>query len=99
MKIKDCPRYVDCKKDDIECPCNDINQIRGKSVKLQLRRNAVAKLLANGTTLPSNLDKIRDEKLLAFTGAALYYKGGGWWTLSGYAYDGSDVNELIVAML
>lgn len=70
-----------------------------KSIKLQLRRDAVAKLLAGGTTLPPILDKIRDEKLLAFTGAALYYKGGGWWLLSGYAYDSSDVNELIIAML
>ncbi len=70
-----------------------------KSVKLQLRRDTVAKLLAGGTTLPPVLDKIRDKKLLAFTGAALYYKGGGWWLLSGYSHDGSDVNELIIATL
>lgn len=70
-----------------------------KSVKLQLRRNAVDKLLADGTTLPPILDKIRDKKLLAFTGAALYYKGGGRWLLSGYSRDSSDVNELIIALL
>lgn len=112
MKIKDCPHYDVCCKPDIECPCNDINyspereeimkRTGGavvKSVKLQLRRNAVAKLLAGGTTLPTVLDKIRDKTLLAYTEAALCYRGGGWWLLSGYAHDGSDVNELIIALL
>ena len=26
------------------------------------------------------------------TGAVAYYKGGGWWLISGYAADGSDIN-------
>jgi len=32
------------------------------------------------------------DKNLAHTGAAVYYLGGGWWRVSGYAWDGHDIN-------
>lgn len=71
-----------------------------KSVLLQIRRAEVeAYLLAKGATLPARLDTIKNEKQASFSGAALYYKGGGWWLLSGYAHDARDVDELLIALL
>jgi len=29
------------------------------------------------------------------TGAKGYYLGGGWWLVSGYSHDGSDVEEVL----
>ena len=34
------------------------------------------------------------ENLLS-TGAKLYYLGGGWWRICGYAYDGKDVKPYL----
>jgi hypothetical protein len=33
--------------------------------------------------------------ILLFTGAKAYCRGGGWWDIMGYAYDGSDVQRVL----
>jgi len=35
------------------------------------------------------------DAVLVFTYAKAYYKGGGWYAISGYAHDGSDVHKVI----
>jgi hypothetical protein len=35
------------------------------------------------------------ESNLLITGAKAYYRGGGWWVISGYAADGMDVDKII----
>ena len=35
------------------------------------------------------------EALLTATHSKLYYQGGGWWYLTGYAADGEDINGLL----
>jgi hypothetical protein len=35
------------------------------------------------------------EAMLANTYAKVYYRGGGWYTVSGYSADGSDVHSVI----
>lgn len=42
----------------------------------------------------TKLDTAGAENLLA-TGAKLYYLGGGWWRICGYAYDGRDVKPYL----
>lgn len=46
--------------------------------------------LWNGTELATT----GSENLLA-TGAKIYYLGGGWWRICGYAYDGRDVKPYL----
>lgn len=29
-----------------------------------------------------------------YTGAKIYYRGGGWWKVSGYAHDGDDTQRV-----
>lgn len=36
----------------------------------------------------------RPESVLLFTGAKAYRHGNGWWTISGYAHDRSDVRSV-----
>ena len=40
---------------------------------------------------PLNLEG--GENLVTSTGAKLYYLGGGWWRIAGYAWDGGDVRR------
>lgn len=35
----------------------------------------------------------RPDEQLTTTGAKMYYRGGGWWFVSGYAFDGADVQR------
>ena len=43
--------------------------------------------------------RLRDsEAILTATYSKMYYKGSGWWYLVGYAYDGSDVVNLLEAL-
>ena len=37
----------------------------------------------------------KNQEYLTITGAKLYYRGGGWWRLSGYNWDGSDIFKLL----
>lgn len=71
-----------------------------KNVLLQIPRKVVEeKLLPKEHTKLPKLDTIKNYKLITKTGAAMYYKGGGWWYISGYSWDGDDVNALILEML
>ena len=36
----------------------------------------------------------RSDTVLLFTGAKAYRRGNGWWTVSGYAPDASDVRAV-----
>ena len=38
--------------------------------------------------------RILAKEVLLTTGAKAYYLGGGWWRLSGYAADGSDIKRI-----
>lgn len=40
-------------------------------------------------------DMFTDAPNLLLTGAKAYFSGGGWWRISGYAWDGRDVKPLI----
>lgn len=70
-----------------------------KSVTLHLKRENVEEMVHPGVVLPNRLSTIKNEGILAKTGAKLYYRNGGWWILSGYAWDNSDVDELIIGLL
>jgi len=35
---------------------------------------------------------------LAFSGAKIYCRGGGWWIISGYAYNQSDEKQVIIKL-
>ena len=61
------------------------------TVKKRLSFQQAKCLLSKGTTLNTSIGV---ENLLA-TGAKLYYLGGGWWRITGYAYDGRDVTPYI----
>ena len=41
--------------------------------------------------------QMKGENLL-FSGAKAYYRGGGWWRISGYAQDGFDVERVLRAL-
>lgn len=43
----------------------------------------------------SNLVVSRNDANLLFTGAKAYYLGGGWWRISGYSWDGGDVDKVL----
>ena len=43
--------------------------------------------------------EIGQELAIFRSGAKLYYRGKGMWTISGYAQDGSDVDEAILELL
>ena len=45
--------------------------------------------------LDDNADLLNKEAALAFTYAKIYYRGGGWYAVSGYAADGKDVHRVI----
>ena len=42
--------------------------------------------------------KLDGSKNLATTGAAVYYRGGGWWNVFGYAWDLKDAKDIINAL-
>ena len=42
--------------------------------------------------------KLDGSKNLATTGAAVYYKGNGWWCVSSYAWDLKDAKDIINAL-
>jgi hypothetical protein len=52
------------------------------------------KMMADTT---SNI--VVNQEILAYTSAKLYYRGGGWWVISGYSHDGDDVNKLITEVV
>lgn len=60
------------------------------SVKVQWTFSKAQSCLWDSTTLVTT----GAENLLA-TGAKLYYIGGGWWRICGYAYDGRDVKPYL----
>ena len=37
----------------------------------------------------------KNDSNLLITGAKAYYRGGGWWIISGYSQDGMDVTKII----
>jgi hypothetical protein len=41
------------------------------------------------------VDLLNGEAHLAFTYAKIYYRGSGWWAVSGYAASGRDVYKVI----
>ena len=65
--------------------------MKGKtSPPIQITHQTAREMMADPTT------KIEvDKEILATTSAKLYYQGGGWWVISGYSYDGKDVDDLI----
>lgn len=42
--------------------------------------------------------RLDGSKNLATTGAAVYYKGSGWWYVGGYAWDLKDAKDIINAL-
>ena len=48
---------------------------------------------------PTTQDDPRlDDAILTVTDSKLYYQGGGWWYLVGYAYNGEDVSRCLVKL-
>jgi hypothetical protein len=41
---------------------------------------------------------IEDVEVLLSSGAKAYFRGGGWWDVYGYAYDGSDIEHVITKL-
>jgi len=41
---------------------------------------------------------VKDQAILLTTYAKGYYKGGGWWLVSGYACDHSDTDKVLDAL-
>jgi len=42
-----------------------------------------------------NVNLLKGNAVLAFTYAKIYYRGGGWYAVSGYAHDGKDVHRVV----
>lgn len=63
------------------------------TVKLPLGDEAIS--LVTSPTMAKWARQNPNEQVLAFNDAALYYKGNGVWWISGYAWDGSDTNEVV----
>jgi hypothetical protein len=53
-------------------------------------------LMLNSILLTDTPSKVMDgNAVLVNTYAKAYYRGKGWWAISGYASDGSDVHKII----
>lgn len=46
----------------------------------------------------TDLETRKGHSNLLFTGAKAYPLGGGWWRISGYSYDGSDVEKILTKL-
>jgi len=65
-----------------------------KSIKVRMKHLVAEQMMANKAT-----PIVVNVEILAYTGAKLYYKGGGWWLISGYSADNNDVDRLIKEVL
>lgn len=63
-------------------------------MKIQAKISEVVKVLY-GYPLDA---KIYEGGNLTFTGGKIYRLGGGWWRVSGYAYDKSDTTRVVEAL-
>ncbi len=58
---------------------------------------ATIDLMLNSILLTDTPNSVMNgEAVLVNTYAKAYYRGKGWWAISGYAADGSDVHRVIV---
>lgn len=74
-----------------------------KTITTRMPDTVVACMVADPISIyyVRNMRYVRSMRieLLAYTGAKLCYRGGGWWRISGYAADNSDVDTLIKEVL
>lgn len=64
-----------------------------KSVRIRAKRKVAEFTLYRDETI--NMD---GSENLTKTGAKIYYRGGGWWLVSGYDWDGTDVDQALFLM-
>lgn len=63
---------------------------------ITLMIRATFALMMNSILLTDNPNSaMNGEAVLVNTYAKAYYRGKGWWAISGYAADGSDVHRVI----
>tara|TARA_R110002020_G_scaffold261264_1_gene475590 strand:- start:85 stop:333 length:249 start_codon:yes stop_codon:yes gene_type:complete len=65
-----------------------------KSVRIRAKRS-VAEAVLYDEYEPIRMD---GSENLTKTGAKIYYRGGGWWLVSGYDWDGVDVDHALFYM-
>jgi hypothetical protein len=70
-----------------------------KQAKVQCPADAIYAACHPGNTYMQVIHAMetRNELLMA-SYAKAYYKGGGWWLISGYAHDGSDLDKTLEAI-
>ena len=62
----------------------------GTQVKVRLKASEASTLLHDVDVI--SFDE-NSPNLINKTGAKLYYRGNGWWRISGYVQDGHDTNK------
>lgn len=62
-----------------------------QTIKVQAKTEDVKKVLRT----EDYRDIYDGNEILTITGAKAYWRGGGWWVFSGYAWDGRDTKELL----
>lgn len=62
----------------------------GTQVKVRLKASEASTLLHDIDVI--SFDK-NSPNLINKTGAKLYFRGKGWWRISGYAQDGHDTDK------
>ena len=63
---------------------------------ITLMIRATFALMINSILLTDNPNSaMNGDAVLVNTYAKAYYRGKGWWAISGYASDGSDVHKIV----
>ena len=73
-------------------------RLRTDHLRVQLTNDqlkSVAQSTAEVDALLYNDTQPKDVPILLFTGAKAYCRGGGWWDIMGYAYDGMDIERVL----
>jgi len=71
-----------------------IIELEPKHAKVQISNDAMCSVAADPDWLRDHVS-MRDMPILLTSGAKAYNRGGGWWDIMGYAYDGSDVRVIV----
>ena len=69
----------------------NLYRLSTQSANVRCEKRAVQHVAASNVRITTSH---RDEQLLV-SGAKAYWLGGGWWHISGYAHDGSDVDSML----
>ena len=67
-------------------------------ITIRIQATMAIMLMVMLTDDPNKSNVLSGNAILAYTYAKIYYLGGGWWAVSGYAADGADTHKVIKAV-